>query len=50
MNFQVSAPSNLRTRTDAMSFGSKFPRFTPCFAPGTGMSGSQCVTQPQFLQ
>src|SRR5438552_9893461 len=50
MNFQLSAPLKRRTRTDAISSGSKFARFTPCFAPGVGCSGSQCVTQPQVRQ
>ena len=50
MNFHVSAPSNRRTRTDAMSSGSKLPRFTPCLAPGVASSGSQWVTHPQVLQ
>lgn len=50
MNFHVFAPSSRRTRTEAMSSGSKFPRFTPCFAPGAGSSGSQCVTHAQVLQ
>lgn len=50
INVHVFAPSNRRTRTDAMSAGSKFPRFTPCFAPGVGCKGSQCVTHPQVLQ
>ncbi len=50
MNFHVLAPSNRRARTDAMSSGSKFPRFTPCFAPGVACNGSQCVTHPQVLQ
>ena len=40
-NFQVSAPSNLRTRTEAISFGSKLPRLTPCFAPATASIGSE---------
>ena len=50
MNFHVFAPSNRRTRTDVMSSGSKFPRFTPCFAPDVACNGSQCVTHPQVLQ
>ena len=33
-NCHVSAPSKRRTRTEAMSSGSKLPRFTPCLAPG----------------
>lgn len=40
-NFHVSAPSNLRTRTEAISCGSKFPRWTPCLAPGFISIGSQ---------
>lgn len=49
-NCQVFAPSKRRTRTEAISSGSKLPRFTPCLAPSSGTSGSQCVTQPQILQ
>lgn len=40
-NFQVSAPSNLRTRTEAINCGSKFPRRTPCRAPAFTSIGSQ---------
>ena len=50
MNFQVSAPSKWRTRTEAIKRGSKLPSLTPCLAPGVGFSGSQCVTQPHVLQ
>ncbi len=45
----MSAPSSRRTRTDAISAGSKFPRFTPCRVPGVGGNGSQCVTQHRVL-
>ena len=40
-NCHVSAPSNRRTRTEAMSAGSKLPRFNPCRAPGVRSIGSQ---------
>jgi hypothetical protein len=40
-NCHVLAPSKRRTRTEAMSSGSKLPRFTPCLAPGSAVKGSQ---------
>src|SRR5450432_1738335 len=49
-NFHVFAPSKRRTRTDAMSSGSKLARLTPCLPSEVGCNGSQCVTQPQVLQ
>lgn len=49
-NSQVSAPSKRRTPTDSRSWGSKFLKFTPCRAPGSGFNGSQWVVQPQVAQ
>ena len=50
MNVQVVAPSKRRTRTDAMSSGSKLARLIPCLPSEVAIKGSQCVTHPQVLQ
>lgn len=45
-NFQVLAPSNLRTRVDSITDGSKFRKLTPILRAARLM-GCQCVAQPQ---
>jgi len=44
-NFQVLAPSSLRTRVVSMTEGSKLRKFTPILFI-LRVVGCQCVTQP----
>jgi hypothetical protein len=48
--FHVLAPSRCRTRVSARMLESRFLALMPRRADADFFTGSQCVTQPQFLQ